>query len=198
MVSAPCTVVYSQVPSPTLAGDGNICVLIFKDGVNWFSCDLQFPYNVCHNRDARSLLMCQIAMILMRLLIPNFIAIESMIWQTWRWLGSYLPLVPLLPMMVPASLWAVVVKSGIFDAFFLGELISVIESEWLGCCWMRTWTSRSSCLYPTFCGGLGNYLLAFPYSLRVSGKICWLTNATPSSWKCKCGISCLTQAQAFS
>ena len=32
MVSAPCTIVYSQIPFPTLVGDSVLHVLIFKDG----------------------------------------------------------------------------------------------------------------------------------------------------------------------
>ena len=42
------------------------------------------------------------------------------------------------------------VKAGIFDALLPGRLISTIESEWLGCCWMGMWTPWSSHPYLAF------------------------------------------------
>ena len=43
MVSTPCPMVYSQIPSPTLISDGVLHMLIFKDGQSDLHVAPRFP-----------------------------------------------------------------------------------------------------------------------------------------------------------
>ena len=55
------------------------------------------------------------------------------------------------------------VKASIFDMFLLGGFIATIESKWLSCCQTGMWMPWSSCPYPAFGDGLGDYLSAVSY-----------------------------------